>query len=200
MSLWTITLLIGYALVLVINLICSFTLTTLWMFIMCAAIIMLPGALFLFVGRILPKGWFSPNKAVFKDNRFKQWVCRATNVKAWKDKIPVGGKVAGFKLSKLSQPKNVAFLDRFIYESCFADYLHTSLAIWGLIAVVIIAFINTTVMLSMALPLAILFFYQNICSSIIQWFVRPRIIRLKEIAIKRQKESADETEPEPIAQ
>jgi len=190
MSLWTITLILGYAVVIILNLVFSFSLTTALNLFIVVVIIMLPALLYLFIGRTLPKKWFNENKWFFKINHFKQKVCEITNVKVWKDKIPVGGRTAGFRLNKLVSPKDIVYLDRFIYESCFAEWLHVNLCFWSIIASVIILIINSSLFLPMALPIALLFIYQNLTSSIIQWYVRPRIIQLRQIVLKRsQKEN-----------
>ena len=85
MGLWTMTLLCGYGLVILLNLIFSFSFTTLLNLIICLAIIMLPAALFLFIGRIMPKKIFNENKRMLKIGVVKQKICKITNVKVWKD-------------------------------------------------------------------------------------------------------------------
>ena len=188
MGLWTMTLLCGYGLVILLNLIFSFSFTTLLNLIICLAIIMLPAALFLFIGRIMPKKIFNENKRMLKIGVVKQKICKITNVKVWKDKIPVGGRVAGFRMNKLEKPNDPKYLGRFVFESCFADWLHTTLFFWSFISIFIILFINSSLVLPMALPFAILFAYQNITSSIIQWYMRPRLIKLKNITEKRNSQ------------
>ena len=183
MKLWTIILLLCYSLVIALNLIFAFSLETFLLLLMCLAIIMLPAGIFLIIGRALPKKYFLGKR--LNVNKFKQKICQLTNVKSWKDKIPVGGKVAGFRMNKLTSPKDLEFLDRYIYESSFADWLHTSVFYWSFISLGIIALINLNAMLKMALPFALIFAYQNITSSIIQWYMRPRMMKLRESVQKR---------------
>lgn len=194
MGLWTITLLIGYFIVIALNLIFSFSITTALQMLLTLAIIMLPSALILVIGRALPKKMFNENGVIFRVGKFKEWVCRVTNVKAWKDTIPVGGDI----LDSMSRPKDEDFLNKYIYESCFADWLHSSLCIWSIIGAIIVLLINKTLFLPMALPVAILFIYQNLTSTIIQWYVRPRMIRYRTALIKRNnrqnKENIENTE------
>lgn len=184
MSLWTVTLIVGYALIIILNLIFSFTFTTVLNLFICFAIIMLPAGVILFVGKMLPKRWFNENNKLFKINPLKQKICDFTRVKTWKDKIPVGGRVAGFRLNEIKDPKNIEYLDRFIYESCFAQWLHGSICCYSALACFIVLAINKNLVLPMALPIAVLFVYQNLTSTIIQWYVRPRVVRLKESVSK----------------
>ena len=185
MSFWTISLLALYGVIAMLNLVFAFSWWTALYMLISLAIVMLPAAIFLFVGRALPKKWFSNDKLMFRENKFKNWICKITNVKSWKDKIPVGGHVAGFRMNKLDNPKDVEYLNRYIYESCFADWLHSSCAIWGILSLAIVAIIDVNVMLKMALPFALVFFYQNMTSVIIQWYMRPRITKLRDNVAKR---------------
>lgn len=194
MTFFAFSLLILYSLVAVINLAFAFSWQTLLYIFISILIVMLPAALFLFVGRMLPKKWFNENRYFFKENKFKDFVCKVTNVKSWKDKIPVGAKVNGNKINKLANPKDIDYLNGYIYESCFADWLHTSISIWGFLSLIIIAFIDVKVMLTMALPIAIIFFYQNMASVIIQWLMLPRIVKYRNFLQKRfEKENNNKT-------
>ena len=85
-------------------------------------------------------------------------------------------------------------VNRYIYESCFAEWLHTTCAVWGLVALIPIYFINTSWVLPIALPISVVFAYQNMVSTTIQWFVRPRIVKLRDGLIKRNKISQNTKE------
>ena len=187
MSFFTLSLYVLYGLVVILNFVFAFSWTTLLNVFICLVIIMLPAAVFLFVGRALPKNWFDSDRGFFKVNKFQTKICDITKVKKWKDKIPVGGHVAGFRLNQLTNPKDLGFLNRFIYESCFAEWLHSTCAIWGILSLIIIYFINKSLVLPMALPIAIIFAYQNMVSTIIQWHTRPRITKLRNAVIDRNK-------------
>ena len=155
------------------------------------AIIMLPCAVFLFIGRVLSKDCFKPSIIFFRENKLKNWICKITNVKKWKNNIPVGGRVAGFRLNNLTNPRDVEFLDRFIYESCFAEWLHSTCIVWGLLSLLLFIFLMPNLFLTIALPSSIIFAYQNIVSVLIQWYTRPKIIKLKENIIKRNEKKTD---------
>lgn len=183
MSLWTITLVSAYLGVIILNLIFSFSLTTAMNILLCAAIIMLPSIVILGVGRIMPRRFFSEERRSFTVGRFKKSICDFTRVKRWKDKVLVAGKVLGH----VSQPNDVSFLDLFIFESCFAEWLHRALCYWSVIGCIIIFLVDKSLFLPIALPFALIFIYQNMSSVIIQWFVRPRMIRYKSLLIERQE-------------
>ena len=198
MGFFTISLISGYSLIVLMNIIFNFSWLTLFNIFLCVVIIMTPCALFLFIGRILPKKWFNSSRLLFRVNRLQTWFCKFVRVKDWKDRIPVGGRVAGFRMNKLANPKDIdiTFLDRYIYESCFAEWLHATCAFWGFVALIPIYFINVSWILPIALPISVVFAYQNMVSTIIQWYVRPRIVKLKEGLIKRNKLSQDTKEKE----
>ena len=107
MSFFALSLLIIYGLIIVLNLAFSLSWATLLYMFISLVIVLLPAAIFLFVGRILPRKWFSNDKLIFRENKFKNYICKITNVKVWKDKIPVGGHVAGFRMNKLDNPKDL---------------------------------------------------------------------------------------------
>lgn len=198
MGFFTISLIACYSLIALLNIIFSFSWLTVFNIFLCLVLIMLPAAIFLFIGRILPKKWFNSDRILFKVNKFQLAICKFVRVKVWKDKIPVGGRVAGFRMNKLANPKDldIAFLDRYIYESCFAEWLHTSCAVWGFLALIPIYFIDSSWVLPIALPIAVVFAYQNMVSVLIQWFVRPRIVKVRDGIIKRNKLSQNTKEEE----
>lgn len=188
MSFFTISLGILFGLIIILNLIFAFSWSTaLWLFLS-FAIVMLPAAIFLFVGRPIFKKNFKEDWKFFRVNKFEEFVCKTTNVKSWKDKIPVGAKVAGAKMDKLADPKSVEYLDGYIFESCFAEWLHLTIFFWCLISFALFVFIfPTNASIGMILPIALVFAYQNIVSVIIQWYMRPRITKYRD-ALKRREE------------
>ena len=183
MSLFLLFLIIGFSSVIILNMIFSFSWQTAFDLFNCFAVTMLPAGIILFVGRILPRQWFSSDRAMFKVNRFEKFVCKVTNVKSWKDKIPVGGHVAGFSLKHLTNPNDINYLDRYIYESCFAEWLHYTIFFWCFISMLILP---KHLFFNMVLPITILFAFQNKIFVIIQWFTRPRIARIYDNLIKRK--------------
>lgn len=193
MNLWTISLILAYAFVIILNLIFSFSLGTVLNIFICLAIIMLPAALFLYVGRLLPHSLFTEEK--FKVSNFRQKICDVTNVKSWKDSIPVCAKVeGGGKIDKLTNPKSVDYLNGYIYASCFAEWLHFTICVWSIVAIFVIALINKQIVLTLALPLSLIFVYQNITSTIIQWYMRPRIVKLRDRLVEKTQYSSNEDE------
>lgn len=178
MNIFLTTLIVGFSLIIGINMTFSFTMTTALNLFLCFAVVMLPAAIFLFLGRLIFKGQMDKN-INFKVGTFKKKICRITRVKKWKDHIPVGGRAAGFRLKNLdkSLTKDLNYLNRFIFESCFAEWLHFMIFAWCFVALIILP---KELFWSMSLPIALLFAYQNIVSVIIQWETRPRITRLKE--------------------
>lgn len=188
MSFFTITLAIAFGLIILLNMIFSFVWSTALWLLLSFAIVMLPAALFLFVGRPIFKKYFKEDWKFFKINKFEEFVCKATNVKSWKDKIPAIANVDGAKMDKLADPKSIKYLDGFIFESCFAEYLHLTIFFWCFVSFLVFLFILPLyVSFRMMLPIALVFAYQNIVSVIIQWYMRPRIIKYRDTLKKREE-------------
>ena len=194
-SLFSLVLIVGFSLVIGLNLIFSFNWVTAWNLFVCLAVILAPAGVFLFVGRLLPKKLFDGEKWWFRVGKFQRIVCVVTKVKSWKDKIPVGGRVAGFRLNKLNTPRSLEYVNRFIQESCFAEWLHFTCFVWCFVALI---FLPSELFLNMSLPISLLFAYANITPTIIQWYTRPRMIKLRDSLLKRQdaydKEGAEQGE------
>ncbi len=177
MSFFLVSLIIGFSTTIIVNFIFAFSWNTILDLFICFSVVMLPAGVFLFVGRALPKKFFNDNNKLFIVGNFKNKICNISKVKLWKDLIPVGGRIAGFRLNKLTCPNNIEYLDRFIYESCFAEWLHFTAFVWSFIAIFLLP---KNLLFKMTLPISLLFAYQNITSVIIQWFVRPRIVKLRD--------------------
>ena len=197
MSFFTISLIILFGLIVVLNMAFSFAWSTaLWLFIS-FALVMLPSALFLVVGRLFFKRHFKEDWKIFRINKFEEFICKITNVKSWKDKIPVGAKVAGAKMDKLADPKSVEYLDGYIYESCFAEFLHLTIFYWCFVCLLIFGFVfSSFVFLRMILPIALVFAYQNILSVIIQWYMRSRIVKYRDMLKRREERSQNAKQKE----
>ena len=188
MSLFTISLIIGFSAVILLNMIFSFAFSTALYLFLCFVIVMLPAAGFLFIGRPIFKKYYKEDWKAFRENKFTSFIAKVTRVKTWKDKIPVGGRVAGFRMNKLENPKSVEYLERYMFESCFAEYLHFSIFAWCFVAMVILLVcIPKYLFFRMVFPIAILFAYQNITSVIIQWYMRPRIVKYRDSLKLRQQ-------------
>lgn len=95
-------------------------------------------------------------------------------------------------MNKLDKPNDPKYLERYIYESCFAEWLHITVSLWGFLATIIIALIKKELFFKMALPIALIFGYQNSASVLIQWYMRPRIVKLRDMLLKRKEKSLQE--------
>lgn len=182
MSIFVLILTIGFGSVILLNLIFAFSFQTIKDLFYCFAVVMLPAGIFLFAGRLMPRKLFNENMKIYKVGKIKNKICDITRVKSWKEKLPVGGRVAGFRLNKIEA--NIEYLDRYVYESCFADWLHFVIVVWSLLSMLILP---RHLFFNMAFPIAMLFAFQNITSVIIQWYTRPRVIRIRDNLINREK-------------
>ena len=176
MSIFSFTLLFGYGVIIALNMALDFSVQMFLNLMLCLSVILLPAALFMFLGRLLPKSFFDADKKWFKVTKFQTYICKIFNVKSWKEKIPVGGHVAGFRLNKISSPRDINFLNRYLRESCFSDWLHSTLFFWSFFALLLLP---NNLLFKMSLPIAFLFAYANIVPAMIQWYMRPRVLKLR---------------------
>lgn len=104
-------------------------------FIKCVIYFAATGVLSFFLGRVLPKSWFSYNEfpyrllPVERDGKLYD----ALGIRRWKDKLPDMSRILpGFIPSKRpGGSMTAAQADRMLQETCVAECIHTLLCITG---------------------------------------------------------------------
>lgn len=131
-----------------------------------------------------PKKLFNPYSKIFKTYKFENTLFNFLCVKKWKDKVPELGKLGGFEKNKLQNPKNSEYLHEFLVDSCKSETIHTLSAIFGLTIFFIIPSQFTWVI---TFPVFLVNFICHYMPSIIQRYMRPRLIKLYEKVKLRQE-------------
>lgn len=144
-------------------------------FLTCFSYLMFIGLLSFFVGRILPKQWFSYERFPFRifpfelDGKFYD----VFGIRRWKGFVPDMSRVfpsliPSKKLSGLPDSKEIELM---LLETCIAEYVHALLGIVGFYCVHLWEGTGGWV-------LAFLFLLGNVPFWMIQRYNRPKLIRL----------------------
>ena len=95
-----------------------------------AAVLAIDGVL-AFVIRRLPEGWFSPDKKIFSVSAREVLLYRRLWISKWKKHIPELGCFTGFHKDHILEPRNVAYIGRFLLESNYGVAGHIAGAVGG---------------------------------------------------------------------
>ncbi len=157
-----------------INLILDFSFITALNLLISFAIVLLPSLPLAILIRFMPKSWFDYNKRIYHVTEFEKNFLVKLGIRKWKDKIPDLGNTVKFKKDKLDSSKNIDYLKRFITETCYAEILHIFCIIFAFLSLI---FVPKQMLLTMALPVAIIYSLINVPSILIQRYNRPRLIK-----------------------
>ena len=151
----------------------------------CACYLALTGTVGFFAGRIVPKGWFKPEKGWFRSFSFERngAVYEKLGIRKWHNKVLDMSRI----LPCLMPSKNLsgdyeARLPMMIQETCVAEIVHITVSIAGLRCLRMwpgIGGITVT---------AIHIVFLNLPFILIQRYNRPRLIRLqKKLQTRKEK-------------
>lgn len=87
--------------------------------------------------RMLPKKVVNYNYKIYKVNKKEKKLLDKLQIKKWKDKIPEIGHFTGFRKSKIYEPKNPIYIERFLYEICYGELGHFISIFTGFLLVLI---------------------------------------------------------------
>ena len=120
--------------------------------------------LFAFFIRRLPAKWFSCEKRGFaafpKEKKFYEKL----RIRKWKDKIPELGQFTNFHKNKIAEPKNNAYLERYMLEAAYGEVIHFAGVFAGFL---VILFFPFRFILCLTLPVAVVNIFFNLPSLFI---------------------------------
>lgn len=126
-----------------------------------------------FLVRILPKKFFSPEKAFFHTLSIEKNFYDFIQIKKWKDKIPdAGGMASNFAKKNLQNPKDKEYLYKFLVETCYSETVHIVCALDGFL-IIILPFT-----FSVLLPVAIINCFLHLLPAMVQRYIRPRLLNI----------------------
>lgn len=154
----------------------------------CVNYLVLTGIISFFVGRIIPKRWFSADVFPYRSFAFEQdgKFYDRFKIRFWQKKVPDMSKI----LPKLMPAKCISYdykeqLPRMLQETCVAEFIHTLLCFSGLYCLKLWPGMGGAVVS----VIYILVF--NLPYIMIQRYNRPRLMRLNN-RIKQQTISVSE--------
>ncbi len=103
-----------------------------------------------FIIRRLPEKRFAAECRGFTVTRAECRLWRMLGVRLWCDKIPELGGFSGFHKDRVREPRNAAYLERFLLESNYGVAIHLTNALTGFLLLALFPRIT----LSVALPVA----------------------------------------------
>lgn len=146
---------------------------------------------------------YNHERKIFKVEKREILFYEKLKIKAWKDKIPEMGHTAGFSKKSIASTE-VAYLKKFLSETCFAEVLHGLAAILPLSALFFFPFRDYY----FVVPILLVNLFLNSLSYLIQRYNRYRLKivydyktrHLSSAPIKEENAEVevDETDEEPI--
>ena len=136
-----------------------------------------------FIVRRMPAAWFSPEKKLYAVPKREREFLRKTKIGVWKRFVPELGCFTGFHKSHVEDPRDPAYIERFLLESNYGAVGHVLGALLGFL----ILFLPFCKPLSVGLPIAIVNFVLSMLPTCILRYNTPSLLRLWQRA-KREAE------------
>lgn len=135
-----------------------------------AYVLILLGVLCLFMRLIIPKKFWSKPRKFFNVKRWEIPLYKKLHIQQWKDKVPEMGRAGGFPKDHIrsTQP---AYLEKFISETCFAEWMHFVVGAAGFTALIFYPSSH----LFFVLPILIVNFILHLLLCLIQRYNRYRL-------------------------
>ena len=156
--------------------------------IWCVVILFALDGLFAIIVRFLPNKWFLPDNPAFNVSNFERKLYRKIKVRRWKDKVWELGGLGGFSKSRVEEPNNPKYIERFIIE-CNKGVLTHRLAYLPSF-LVMLTFFNRCAF-TIALPAALVNIFLSILPTIVLRYNTPM---LKSVLARLKRREAKEAE------
>ncbi len=148
--------------------------------------------LFAFLCNQIPAKWLK-NKKFFEVSKKEQKFYEKLGIRAWKDKVLELGGMGGFSKSKIDDPNNPEYIEKFLIESYKGEIDHISGMIAGFSVIFIIPLKYAWFI---GVPVAIVNVVVNLMSTMILRYNTPKLKTLHKRALRTQelKNSREATE------
>ncbi len=141
-------------------------------------------AIALIVRYCIPKKFYNPLSRRFACAKWEKKLYIRLGIRAWKDKVPeTGGLLVGFPKDKAIDLRNNDYVYKFMTETCYAEFMHLWSALLGFFVLLLCP---RPLVLTVALPVAVVNFILQILPVAIQRFVRPQLLRVYRGNLKRE--------------
>lgn len=120
--------------------------------------------LFAFLIRRLPEKWFGHERRFFQVSAKEKKFYEKLKIRKWKDKVPELGQFTDFHKNKVAEPRNNAYLERYMLEAAYGEVIHLAGCFLGF---VIIFFYPLKYWLCFGFPVAVI----NLIMNILPYFI-----------------------------
>lgn len=120
--------------------------------------------LFAFFIRRLPEMWFGHERRFFQVSAKEKKFYEKLKIRKWKDKVPELGQFTDFHKNKVAEPRNNAYLERYMLEAAYGEVIHLAGCFLGF---VIIFFYPLKYWLCFGFPVAVI----NLIMNILPYFI-----------------------------
>ncbi len=138
--------------------------------------------------RLLPAAFADHEKKIFTVSAKEKKFYEKIKIRKWKDKVPEIGHFTGFRKNKLEDPQSVAYVDRFLLESCYGEIGHFFSCIFGFF--ILLLFPISKIWLAVAIPAAIVNVFLNVPSLFILRYNSYKLKVLRKANLKKQRSVA----------
>lgn len=144
--------------------------------------------LFAFIVNNLPNKWFK-NKKFFNVSKKEQRFYEKLGVHSWKDKVWELGGLGGFSKSKLSDPSDPMYIERFLIESYKGEIDHIVGIIMGFTVIFVFPL---RFALFVGVPVAIVNMILNCLPIMILRYNTPKLMVLHKRAVRNKERRIQE--------
>ncbi len=136
------------------------------------------------VCRLLPKKLANHEKKIFQVSQKEKKFYEKLRIRKWKDKIPEIGQFTGFRKSKLEDPKNIEYLDRFLLEICYGQIGHAASMLTSFL--IVFLYPLHRLWMGISIPVAIVSLLLNMPSILVLRYNSYKLRVLRKSLLKKQ--------------
>lgn len=135
--------------------------------------------------RLLPKKCANYTLKVYRVSAKEKRFYEKLKIRLWKDRIPEIGHFTGFRKNKLVDPRSVAYVERFLMESCYGEIGHFFALPLGFL--VLLLFPISTTWIAIGIPVAIVNFFLNVPTIFVLRYNSYKLTILLDSNLKKQE-------------
>ncbi len=133
---------------------------------------------------MLPKKWFTADKNYFSASKKEMLFYEKIGIKKWKDKVLELGCFTSFRKNKISDPRNLEYVESYILEANYGVVVHLVLIV---VSFLVVFMYPLKYWYCFGVPVAIVSVVLNILPLFILRYNLPKLYVLRKINSKRNK-------------
>ena len=101
----------------------------------------------------MPKKIAQHDKKIFTVSAKEKKFYEKLKIRKWKDKVPEIGHFTGFRKNKISDPKSVEYVERFLMEACYGEVGHFLSLFFGFLVLLLFPIHKSWLAISIAVAI-----------------------------------------------